>query len=61
MKSSLQRVCACGFEGPAQAFADDLEHLIKNDPRTNRQTNPVPFDGNRMTCGGFSPAVKLER
>jgi hypothetical protein len=31
-------VCACGFEGPAQALADDLEHLMKNDPRMNRQT-----------------------
>lgn len=38
-----------------------MEDLMKNDPRMNPETNPMPFDGKRMIYGGFSPVVTLEK
>jgi uncharacterized protein YbaA (DUF1428 family) len=52
-------------EWPDKATRDaamsKMEDLMKNDPRMNPKTNPMPFDGKRMIYGGFSPVVKLER
>lgn len=41
------------------AFAK-MDDLMKTDPRMNPETNPMPFDGQRMIYGGFAPVVKLE-
>ena len=38
-----------------------MDDLMKNDPRMNPQSNPMPFDGKRMIFGGFQPVVTLER
>jgi uncharacterized protein YbaA (DUF1428 family) len=38
----------------AKLMAEDFD-----DPRMNRDSNPVPFDGARMIFGGFVPVVDL--
>jgi uncharacterized protein YbaA (DUF1428 family) len=52
-------------EWPDKATRDaamsKMDDLMKNDPRMNPQTNPMPFDGKRLIYGGFAPVVKLER
>jgi uncharacterized protein YbaA (DUF1428 family) len=32
-----------------------------NDPRMNKDANPMPFDAKRMIFGGFVPVVTLEK
>jgi uncharacterized protein YbaA (DUF1428 family) len=34
---------------------------MKDDPRMNPESNPMPFDGKRMIYGGFAPVVTLEK
>jgi uncharacterized protein YbaA (DUF1428 family) len=34
---------------------------MKIDPRLNPETNPMPFDGQRLIYGGFAPVVTLEK
>jgi uncharacterized protein YbaA (DUF1428 family) len=34
-----------------------MDELMKNDPRMNPTTNPMPFDGKRMIYGGFKILV----
>ena len=36
-----------------------MDELMKNDPRMNPSTNPMPFDGKRMIYGGFQPIVEI--
>ncbi|PZN32511.1 MAG: DUF1428 domain-containing protein [Proteobacteria bacterium] len=36
-----------------------LPELMKTDPRMSAETNPMPFDGQRMIFGGFAPVVTL--
>ena len=31
-----------------------------SDPRMDREKNPVPFDGNRMIFGGFTPVYDVK-
>jgi uncharacterized protein YbaA (DUF1428 family) len=31
----------------------------KADPRMHPEKNPMPFDGERMIFGGFSPVVEV--
>lgn len=33
---------------------------LASDPRMDRMTNPMPFDGKRMIFGGFTPVVDLQ-
>lgn len=52
-------------EWPDQASRDrafeQMETVMREDPRMNPETNPMPFDGARMIFGGFSPVVELTR
>jgi uncharacterized protein YbaA (DUF1428 family) len=34
---------------------------MKDDPRMNPESNPMPFDGKRMIYGGFAPVVTLKK
>lgn len=43
------------------AAMEKMPELMKNDPRMNPETNPMPFDGRRMVFGGFEPVVTLEK
>jgi uncharacterized protein YbaA (DUF1428 family) len=43
------------------AAMSKMEELMKTDPRMNPETNPMPFDGQRLIYGGFVPLVTLER
>jgi uncharacterized protein YbaA (DUF1428 family) len=36
-----------------------MDELMKTDDRFNPETNPMPFDGQRMIFGGFAPVVEL--
>ena len=36
-----------------------MDELMKNDPRMNPTSNPMPFDGKRMIYGGFQPVVEI--
>jgi uncharacterized protein YbaA (DUF1428 family) len=42
------------------AAMSKMNDLMKDDPRMNPQSNPMPFDGKRMIFGGFTPVVTLE-
>lgn len=50
-------------EWPDKATRDaamaKLPELMKTDPRMSAETNPMPFDGQRMIFGGFAPVVTL--
>ncbi|HKU13392.1 MAG TPA: DUF1428 domain-containing protein [Steroidobacteraceae bacterium] len=53
------------IEWPDKATRDAamgrMESLMKEDPRMNPETNPMPFDGKRMIYGGFAPIVTLQK
>jgi uncharacterized protein YbaA (DUF1428 family) len=53
------------IEWPDKATRDTgmskMMELMKTDPRMNPETNPMPFDGQRMIYGGFAPVVTLEK
>ena len=38
-----------------------MNELVKTDPRLNPETNPMPFDGQRLIYGGFAPVVTLQK
>lgn len=38
-----------------------MNELMKTDPRLNPETNPMPFDGQRLIYGGFAPVVSLQK
>jgi uncharacterized protein YbaA (DUF1428 family) len=48
-------------EWPDKATRDVAMKKIMDDPRTNPQTHPMPFDGKRLIFGGFSPVITLEK
>lgn len=52
-------------EWPDKATRDaamaKMNDLMKSDPRMNPETNPMPFDGQRLIYGGFQPVVTIER
>ncbi len=41
-------------------MAKMMESMDK-DPRLNPETNPMPFDGQRLIYGGFAPVVTLQK
>jgi uncharacterized protein YbaA (DUF1428 family) len=51
------------IEWPDKATRDagmaKMMETMKTDPRMNPETNPMPFDGQRMIYGGFAPVVTL--
>ena len=53
------------IEWPDKATCDkvmsNMHELVQNDPRLNQETNPMPFDGQRMLYGAFTPIVTLEK
>jgi uncharacterized protein YbaA (DUF1428 family) len=53
------------IEWPDKATRDagmaKMTGLMKDDPRMDPQSNPMPFDGKRMIYGGFAPVVTLEK
>lgn len=58
-----ETVCFSWVEWPDKATRDAamgrIEDLMKTDDRMNPEKNPMPFDGQRMIFGGFSPIVHL--
>jgi uncharacterized protein YbaA (DUF1428 family) len=53
------------IEWPDKATRDagmsKMMDSMNTDPRMNPETNPMPFDGQRMIFGGFSPVVTLKK
>lgn len=51
------------IEWPDKATRDagmsKMMEMMKTDPRMNPETNPMPFDGQRLIYGGFAPVVTL--
>lgn len=47
------------IEWPDKATRDAGMKKAMEDPRLNPQSHPMPFDGNRMIYGGFTPVVSL--
>jgi uncharacterized protein YbaA (DUF1428 family) len=51
------------IEWPDKATRDQamsrMEALMQTDDRMNPQKNPMPFDGQRLIYGGFTPVVEL--
>ena len=43
---------------PSKAVHDEAMARTTADPRFDRRTNPIPFDGKRMIYGGFVPIVE---
>lgn len=43
---------------PSKAVHDEAIPRTALDPRFDRRTNPIPFDGKRMIYGGFVPIVE---
>ena len=36
-----------------------MHEMIKTDDRFNPEAKPMPFDGKRLICGGFSPIIEI--
>lgn len=53
------------IEWPDKATCDkvmnNMHELVQTDPRLNQETNPMPFDAQRMIYGGFTPVVTFEK
>ena len=47
------------IEWPDKATRDRAMPKMTEDPRTQLDQNPIPFDGNRLIYGGFAPIVEL--
>lgn len=45
---------------PDKATGDKAMPLAMEDPRMDPETNPMPFDGQRMIFGGFEPIQALK-
>jgi uncharacterized protein YbaA (DUF1428 family) len=43
---------------PSKAIRDQAMQAVMEDPRMHADTNPMPFDGERMIFGGFEPIVE---
>lgn len=46
-------------EWPDKATRDSGMARMMDDPRMDPTNNPMPFDGQRMIFGGFTPIVEL--
>ena len=46
-------------EWPDKATRDKAMPKMMEDPRTQPDQNPMPFDGKRLIYGGFSPVVEV--
>jgi uncharacterized protein YbaA (DUF1428 family) len=44
---------------PSKAVRDAGMKKVMEDPRSNPETNPMPFDGKRMIYGGFEVIVNV--
>ncbi|WP_144393361.1 DUF1428 domain-containing protein [Pleionea sediminis] len=42
---------------PSKEVRDQGWKRIMEDPRMNSENNPMPFDGKRLICGGFSTII----
>jgi uncharacterized protein YbaA (DUF1428 family) len=47
------------IEWPDKATRDKAMPKMMEDPRTQPDQNPMPFDGKRLVYGGFSPIVEV--
>jgi uncharacterized protein YbaA (DUF1428 family) len=47
------------IEWPDKATRDKAMPKMMEDPRTQPDANPMPFDGQRLVFGGFSPVVEV--
>ncbi len=47
------------IEWPDKATRDKAMPKMMEDPRTQSDQNPMPFDGKRLIYGGFSPVVEV--
>ena len=48
------------IEWPDKATRDKAMPKMMDDPRTQPDQNPMPFDGKRLIYGGFAPIVELD-
>jgi uncharacterized protein YbaA (DUF1428 family) len=46
-------------EWPDKATRDKAMPKMMEDPRTQPDQNPMPFDGQRLVYGGFAPVVEV--
>jgi uncharacterized protein YbaA (DUF1428 family) len=47
------------IEWPDKATRNKAMPKLMEDPRTQPERNPMPFDGKRLIYGGFSPVVEV--
>ena len=47
------------IEWPDKATRDKAMPKMMEDPRTQPEHNPMPFDGKRLVYGGFAPVVEV--
>lgn len=47
------------IEWPSKAVRDAGMHSFMNDPRLNVESNPMPFDGQRLIFGGFTKLLDV--
>ena len=47
------------IEWPDKETRDAGMEKMMKDPRMDPATNPMPFDGKRLICGGWSPVLEL--
>jgi uncharacterized protein YbaA (DUF1428 family) len=47
------------IEWPDKATRDRAMPIMMEDPRTQPDQNPMPFDGKRLIYGGFAPVVEV--
>ena len=47
------------IEWPDKATRDKAMPKMMEDPRTQPDQNPMPFDGKRLVYGGFAPVVEV--
>lgn len=48
------------IEWPSKATRDAGWAKMMEDPRMQRQDDPLPFDGKRLIYGGFVPVLELQ-
>jgi uncharacterized protein YbaA (DUF1428 family) len=44
---------------PSRTVRDEGMKKVMSDPRMQPETNPMPFDGQRLIYGGFEPIVDV--
>ncbi|WP_342380410.1 DUF1428 domain-containing protein [Myxococcus stipitatus] len=48
-------------EWPDKAARDAGMEKVMNDPRLSPESTPMPYDGQRLIYGGFSPVVDVRK